>query len=86
MRKVLVMVAAVVVMSSFAVAGGTASADFVCPVFNADAVGAHNPNAVKIGGGDYTIIPNGAPHLEVPDHPTNCDCDGNPGFRLRCRC
>ncbi|MBI4090932.1 MAG: hypothetical protein HY422_02825 [Candidatus Komeilibacteria bacterium] len=49
---------------------------FVCPVFNSDAVGMHNPNAVQIGGGDYTII---GPTLTVPVNATNQDGAGSPG-------
>ncbi len=51
------------------------AAGFVCPVFNADAVGAHNPNAVGIGGGDYSII---GPDVSVPEHATNGDGAGTP--------
>jgi hypothetical protein len=50
---------------------------FVCPVFNdGSAVGEHNPNAVQIGGGDYTII---GPDVRVPTHATNGDGAGSPG-------
>jgi len=52
------------------------AAGFVCPVFNADAVGAHNPNAVRIGGNDYSII---GPDVVVPTHATNGDGAGSPG-------
>ncbi len=52
------------------------AAGFVCPVFNADAVGAHNPNAVQIGGGDYSII---GPDVTVPVHATNGNGAGSPG-------
>lgn len=55
-----------------------AGEDFVCPVFNSDAVGAHNPNAVPIGGGDYTILPGNSDHLNVPDGATNGDGAGSP--------
>ena len=51
---------------------------FVCPVFNADAVGAHNPNAVFLpGGGDsfYSII---GPDVSVPDRATNAGGAGSP--------
>lgn len=51
--------------------------DFVCPVLN-PTVGAHNPNAVAIGGGDYTVAPSGAMHLNVPDQATNMDGSGTP--------
>lgn len=49
---------------------------FICPVFNSDAVGMHNPNAVLIGGGDYTIL---GPNVNVPVHATNSDGAGSPG-------
>ena len=52
------------------------AAGFVCPVFNADAVGAHNPTAVTIGGGDYSII---GPDVSVPDQATNGNGTGTPG-------
>ena len=52
------------------------AAGFVCPVFNSAAVGAHNPNAVMIGGGDYSII---GPEVSVPDHATNGNGAGSPG-------
>ena len=80
MRKLFVLIATIVGIGSFAAAGSIASVDFVCPVFNSEAVGAHNPNAVQIGGGDYTIIPSGAQYLDVPDHATNGDGAGtSPG-------
>lgn len=56
-----------------------AFADFVCPVFKSSSVGQHNPNAEQIGGGDYAIVPQGADHLNVPDHATNMDGAGSPG-------
>ena len=50
---------------------------FVCPVFNdKSAVGAKNPNAVQIGGGDYSII---GPNVSVPTGATNGDGTGTPG-------
>jgi hypothetical protein len=53
------------------------AAGFVCPVFNPDsAVSDHNPNAVGIGGGDYTII---GPNVSVPDQATNGGGTGTPG-------
>lgn len=65
------------VNAAFADNEGTA---FVCPVFNSDAVGEHNPNAIQIGGGDYSIIPVGGDQgLSVPDTATNGDGDGSPG-------
>jgi len=49
---------------------------FVCPVFNSgSAVGAHNPNAVEIANGDYTIP---GPNVSVPIHATNGDGAGSP--------
>jgi hypothetical protein len=50
---------------------------FVCPVFNdGSAAGEHNPNAVQIGGGDYTVI---GPNVSVPIHATNGNGAGSPG-------
>jgi hypothetical protein len=50
---------------------------FVCPVFNDNsAVGEHNPNAVPIANGDYTIA---GPNVSVPLHATNDDGEGSPG-------
>ncbi|MBI2451967.1 hypothetical protein HYV50_02705 [Candidatus Pacearchaeota archaeon] len=50
---------------------------FVCPVFNSNsAVGEHNPNAVQIGQGDYSVI---GPDVSVPVHATNGDGAGTPG-------
>ena len=67
---------ALTAVPAFAHEGGT---DFVCPVFNSNAaVGEHNPNAIMISGGDYTIIPSGAQHLSVPDQATNMDGSGTP--------
>ena len=51
------------------------AAGFVCPVFHSAAVGAHNPNAVQIAGGDYSII---GPDVYVPSHATNGDGAGSP--------
>lgn len=48
---------------------------FVCPVLN-ETVGEYNPNAVGIGGGDYSII---GPDISVPTTATNADGDGTPG-------
>lgn len=67
---------------SFAVMGFVAATPettngFVCPVFNSNsAVGEHNPNAVQIGGGDYSVI---GPDVTVPLHATNGDGAGTPG-------
>ena len=52
-----------------------ARADFVCPVFNSASVGQHNPNAVQIGGGDWSII---GPNVNVPARATNMDGAGSP--------
>ena len=50
---------------------------FVCPVFNSgSAVGEKNPNAIEIGGGDYTIL---GPNVSVPINATNGDGSGTPG-------
>lgn len=49
---------------------------FICPVLISDAVGAHNPQAVPIGGGHYSII---GPDVNVPIHATNADGAGVPG-------
>ena len=49
---------------------------FVCPVFNSDSVGEHNPNAFQIGSDDYTIA---GPDVRVPLHATNGDGTGMPG-------
>ncbi len=50
---------------------------FVCPVFNQNsAVADHNPNAVPIGGSDYSVI---GPDVSVPINATNADGSGTPG-------
>lgn len=66
------------------VSGGSALASvdktdgFVCPVLN-ETVGTHNPNAIAIGGGDYSLIPSGTPHIiSIPIHATNSDGAGSP--------
>lgn len=56
----------------------TGGNDFVCPVLVQQAVGDHNPNAVPIGGGHYTVAPAGAQHLSVPDQATNMGGTGTP--------
>lgn len=73
----LMAVLGVMALPSFSLAEGVDRVDgFVCPVFNQNsAVGAHNPNAVQIGGGDYTII---GPDVSVPAHATNQDGAGTP--------
>jgi len=49
---------------------------FVCPVFNStSAVGEHNPNAVGIYGGDYTVL---GPEVSIPIKATNGDGAGSP--------
>lgn len=60
---------------ALALVSTTVRADFVCPVFNSGTVGQHNPNAVPISNGDYTII---GPDVNVPDHATNLDGSGSP--------
>ena len=57
-------------------APGEKTDGFVCPVFNSDSVGEHNPNTVPIAGGDYTIP---GPNVSVPIHATNDDGAGTPG-------
>jgi len=83
-RKLLVVP---VVLGLFLVAGvGTASADFVCPVFSGDsgAVG-KNKHLVPISNGDYTIFPGAAGEapdgvgVEYPDQATNTNADGSTG-------
>src|SRR3989344_8017018 len=50
---------------------------FICPVFNDNSqAGTSNPNAVPIGGGDYTIL---GPNVSVPIHATNQNGAGSPG-------
>ncbi|MFP3853644.1 MAG: hypothetical protein ACLFWD_05040 [Anaerolineales bacterium] len=70
------LLAALTATAAFA-GGPPEGGDFVCPVFNdGSAVGDHNPNAVEIGGGDYSII---GPDVAVPDGATNGDGTGTPG-------
>lgn len=69
---------AMIVLVLLLSASAPAFADFVCPVFKSAAVGMHNPNAVPIGLGHYTIIPGKSDHLNVPDHATNMDGAGSP--------
>ena len=60
-----------------AAAPGGKTDGFGCPVFNPNAqAGVKNPNAVLIGGGDYTII---GPDVSVPLNATNGDGAGTPG-------
>ena len=70
--------ASLVLMSVSFVAASVEKTDgFVCPVFNQNsAVGEHNPNAVQIGGGDYTVL---GPSVSVPLHATNGNGAGSPG-------
>jgi len=74
--KSYVVIVGLLLMSGFALAAPEKTDGFVCPVFHSDAVGAHNPNAVEIAGGDYTIV---GPNVRVPVHATNDDGAGSPG-------
>ncbi len=83
-RKLLVVP---VVLGLFLVAGvGTASADFVCPVFSGDSAPVeHNKNvSTEIGGTDWTLFPGndgigaGFGIHDVPDQATNDDGAGSP--------
>lgn len=83
MKNQIIRAAAVgtVLLSSLAFAASASAAvektdGFVCPVFNSSAVGEHNPNAVPIGGGDYTVL---GPNVSVPVNATNADGAGSPG-------
>ena len=79
MRKELfVFTLAIMLSAAFVIAMPVEKTDgFVCPVFNDNSkVGEHNPNAVEIGNGDYTII---GPEVSVPLHATNGDGAGTPG-------
>jgi hypothetical protein len=67
-------------VASFALVGTAQAAaektdGFVCPVLSST-VGGHNPNAVLIGGGDYSVI---GPNVSVPLQATNADGAGTPG-------
>jgi len=54
--------------------------DFVCPVITSEGMGEHNPNAVPIGEGHWTVGPSTtADHLNVPDQATNGGGTGSPG-------
>ncbi len=76
MKKILVLTLfAMVASMSFVIATPEKTEAFVCPVLNEKA-GTHNPNAVPIANGDYTVI---GPHVMVPVHATNQDGAGNPG-------
>lgn len=56
-------------------AGGVEKvAGFVCPVLSA-VVGAHNPNAVQIGEGHFSVI---GPNVSIPKHATNRNGLGTP--------
>jgi hypothetical protein len=79
MKKiVLFAVLGLLVMPALTLAAPVEKTDgFVCPVFNSDStVGNHNPNAVQIGGGDYTVL---GPNVSVPVHATNGNGAGSPG-------
>jgi hypothetical protein len=75
---VLAAILALLATPSFSLAAQPEYTDgFVCPVFNsASAVGAHNPNAVEIAGGDYTIV---GPNVRIPVLATNGNGAGSPG-------
>jgi hypothetical protein len=81
MRRLRTLALVPAIAAVFMLGATTASADsgtdFVCPVLD-PTVGAHNPNAVPIANGDYTVIPAGAMHLDVPDQATNGDGAGAP--------
>lgn len=80
MSKTFLLVIAVLALAVAAPMAASAAPEktdaFVCPVFNSTAVGIHNPNAVPIAGGDYTII---GPNVMVPVNATNWDGAGSPG-------
>ena len=61
-------------LDAVAAGGQMREAGFVCPVLSA-VVGAHNPNAVAIGGGHFSVI---GPAVRVPIHATNRNGDGTP--------
>ena len=64
------------VAASHTGSGGTTTG-FICPVFNSDSeVADHNPKAVEIGGGDYSII---GPSVTVATTATNDNGAGTPG-------
>lgn len=64
-------------MASFHTGSGETTDGFVCPVFNDKAsIEGHNPNAVQLPGGDFTII---GPDVSVPTTATNDDGAGSPG-------
>jgi hypothetical protein len=70
------LLAALAATAAFAGGPPEKTEGFVCPVFNSDsAVGAKNPVAVEIGGGDYTIA---GPDVSVPLHATNGAGAGSP--------
>jgi hypothetical protein len=85
MKKVifgLLFMSLVFMSAGFVTAGHEGKTDgFVCPVFNENsAVGEHNPNAIGIGGGDYSLIPTGEPKtISVSVGATNGDGEGSPG-------
>lgn len=77
MKKILAYFAVLIALSSVALAAPIDKTDgFVCPVIHSDAVGIHNPNAVPIAEGDYTIV---GPRVSVPLTATNGDGTGTPG-------
>lgn len=62
-------------LDGVAAGGKERMAGFVCPVLS-EVAGTHNPNAVAIAGGDYTIL---GPNVSVPIHATNDNGNGSPG-------
>ncbi|MCR4369384.1 MAG: hypothetical protein NUV67_05770 [archaeon] len=77
MKGTLAVLLAIVSLSAIAFAApAEKTSGFVCPVFNPNsAVSEHNPNAVEIGGGDYTIV---GPNVRIPIGATNADGSGTP--------
>ncbi len=74
-KSILAMVFAFVILNMpFILAVQEKTPAFVCPVLNENA-GTHNPNAVPIANGDYTII---GPNINVPVHATNGNGVGSP--------
>lgn len=79
MKKLLIglFIASIALLSVFVSAVPERNDGFICPVFNDNSqAGVRNPNAVPIGGGDYTIL---GPNVEVPVHAMNADGAGSPG-------
>jgi hypothetical protein len=78
MKKIAILTFGMFILPAFVFAARPETTDgFVCPVFNDNSqAGAHNPNAVQIAGGDFTII---GPNVTVPVHATNGNGAGSPG-------